>query len=95
MRFLLIFAVLLFNVSFAAVSKSNQLKFSESLNKAGLRNYWSQDISLWVENPGGLTKLDMEKIGYSLCGYNQGFFVVTFWQSLDGPNGKITSVTCR
>lgn len=76
---LLVGAILISNVSVAAISKASQGKILEVLNQAGLKNYWSQDYSLWVENPGGLTKLDLEKIGNSLCSYNQGFFVITFW----------------
>ena len=79
----------------AEVSASSQKSFSEMLAKVGLRSYWSQSSSLWVENPGGMSKLDLEKIGNSLCGFGQGFFVVTFWQNINGPSGKITKVTCR
>jgi len=79
----------------AEVSASSQKIFSEMLTEVGLRSYWSQSSSLWVENPGGMSKLDLEKIGNSLCGFGQGFFVVTFWQNINGPSGKITKVTCR
>ena len=97
MKKLIIFAVTLMisNDGFAAVSSESQKIFSDMLNQAGLRNYWTQDSSLWVENPGGMSKLDLEKIGNSLCGYGQGFFVVTFWQNINGPSGQITKVTCR
>ena len=81
--------------SYSAVSKESQRIFSDMLNQVGLRNYWAQDSSLWVENPGGMTKMDLEKIGNSLCGYGQGFFVVTFWQNINGPSGQIVKVTCR
>jgi hypothetical protein len=79
----------------ADVSSSGQKIFSDMLSNVGLKTYWSQANSLWVENPGGMSELDLEKIGNSLCGYGQGFFVVTFWQNIRSPSGKITSVTCR
>ena len=79
----------------ADVSSSGQKIFSDMLSQVGLKSYWSQTNSLWVENPGGMSELDLEKIGNSLCGYGQGFFVVTFWQNIRSPSGKITSVTCR
>ena len=79
----------------ADVNSSSQKIFSDMLSQVGLKSYWSQNNSLWVENPGGMSELDLEKIGNSLCGYGQGFFVVTFWQNIRSPNGKITSVTCR
>mgnify|MGYP001209960262 FL=1 len=79
----------------ADVSSSGQKTFSDMLSQVGLKTYWSQANSLWVENPGGMSELDLEKIGNSLCGYGQGFFVVTFWQNIRSPSGKITSVTCR
>ena len=72
-------------------------KIVEILKDSGFKSYWSRDISLWVENPGGLRKLDMEKIGNSLCKARQtanDFFVVTFWQNINGPNGLITKVSC-
>jgi hypothetical protein len=93
--FVLTTALLLSNLSHAAVSSKSQKIFSDMLNQAGLRNYWSQDSSLWVENPGGMSKMDLEKIGNTLCGYGQGFFVVTFWQNINGPSGQIVKVTCR
>ena len=79
----------------ADVNSSSQKIFSDMLSQVGLKSYWSQNNSLWVENPGGMSELDLEKIGNSLCGYGQGFFVVTFWQNIRSPSGKITSVTCR
>ena len=95
MKKLLLIILLFSNPSFATVSKESQKTFSDMLNQVGLSNYWAQDSSLWVENPGGFSKMDLEKIGNSLCGYNQGFFVVTFWQNIRVPSGQITKVTCR
>ena len=95
MKKLLLIVLLFSNPSFAKVSKASQKTFSDMLNQVGLSNYWAQDSSLWVENPGGFSKMDLEKIGNSLCGYNQGFFVVTFWQNIRVPGGQITKVTCR
>ena len=95
MKKLLLIVLLFSNPSFATVSKASQKTFSDMLNQVGLSNYWAQDSSLWVENPGGFSKMDLEKIGNSLCGYNQGFFVVTFWQNIRVPSGQITKVTCR
>ncbi len=82
------------NFSLAAVDAESQAIFSNMLDKVGLRNKWAQDSSLWVENPGGLSELDLEKIGNTMCGYNRGFFVVTFWQNIDAPSGQILKVTC-
>ncbi len=93
--FILVTAFLLSIPVTAAVSKESQRKFSDMLNQVGLRNYWAQDSSLWIENPGGMTKMDLQKIGNTLCGYNQGFFVVTFWQNINAPSGQIVKVTCR
>ena len=83
--------------SFAALSNQNQVKLTAVLDGAGFNSVWSQDISLWIENPGGLTKMDLEKIGYTICDSTSGlgFYVITFWQSIRGPSGKITNVTCR
>ena len=80
-------------------SKLNSLKtkVTEILDGAGFNSVWSQDISLWIENPGGFTEMDLEKIGYTICDSTPGigFYVITFWQSIRGPSGKITNVTCR
>ena len=80
-----------------AVSQGNQVKVTEILDGAGFNSVWSQDISLWIENPGGFTEMDLEKIGYTICDSTPGigFYVITFWQSIRGPSGKITNVTCR
>ena len=94
-KFYLIFAIFLFSLSSsAAVSKSSQEKFSDMLNQVGLSNTWATDSSLWVQNPGGMSKMDLEMIGNALCGYGQGFFVVTFWQNMRVPSGQIVKVTC-
>ena len=95
MKKLILIALVFSNASFATVSKESQKIFSDMLNQVGLSNYWAQDSSLWVENPGGFSQMDLEKIANSLCGYNQGFFVVTFWQNIRAPSGQITKVTCR
>ena len=93
---IILFTLFLLTTSlFAGVSKESQKIFSNMLKQVGLSNYWAQDSSLWVENPGGFSKIDLEKIGNSLCGYNQGFFVVTFWQNIKAPSGQILKVTCR
>lgn len=92
---ILITTLFLTDLCNAAVSKESQKKFSDMLNGVGLNNYWSQDSSLWIENPGGMSKMDLQKIGNTLCGYNQGFFVVTFWQNISAPSGQILKVTCR
>ncbi len=94
-KIILLTILFLTSTSFAAVSKNSQNKFSDSLNQMGLSNHWVQNNSLWIQNPGGFSKMDLEGIGNSLCGYNQGFFVVTFWQNIRTPSGKITTVTCR
>jgi hypothetical protein len=92
----LIFVILLFSFfSNATVSKSSQIKFSNMLNEVGLTNTWATDSSLWVQNPGGMSKMDLEMIGNTLCGYGQGFFVVTFWHNIRAPSGEIVKVTCR
>jgi len=93
-KILLSFLLLPF-ITQADVSSSSQKIFSDMLTQVGLSSYWAQSNSLWVQNPGSMKKLDLENIGNSLCGYGQGFFVVTFWQNIRSPSGKITTVTCR
>lgn len=95
MRLLFLVLLMLSQISSADVSNKGQRIFSELLAEQGLKSYWAQDKSLWIENPGGMSKMDLEKIGNSLCGYNQGFFVVTFWQNIRVPSGEIVKVTCR
>lgn len=65
MKKLLLIVLLFSNPSFATVSEASQKIFSDMLNQVGLSNYWAQDSSLWVENPGGFSKMDLEKIGNS------------------------------
>jgi len=70
-----------------------------SLDKQGFNAYWSQDISLWIENPG-LSQYELESFGYKLCDITKGWgykknYTITFWQSLrNGPSGQITKVRC-
>jgi|GEM_PF-3274608 hypothetical protein len=95
MRLLALALLMVSQISSADVSKKGQTIFSDLLIQQGLQTYWATDKSLWIQNPGGMTKMDLEGIGNTLCGYNQGFFVVTFWQNIRVPSGKIVTVTCR
>ena len=69
----------------------------DTLNKQGFDSYWSQDTSLWIENPG-YTSPELEMLGYKLCDLSKDSgmsqkYVITFWQNLkNGPNGKIINV---
>jgi hypothetical protein len=78
-----------------AVSKENQLKLSSVITEVGMKNMWSQDISLWIE-ANATPKYELEAIGNKICsltrGHNLGFYVITFWHSFG--HGKITSVKC-
>ena len=93
MRILALALLIFSQLSSADVSKKGQTLFSDLLMQQGLQTYWATDKSLWIQNPGGMTKMDLEGIGNSLCGYNQGFFVVTFWQNIRVPSGKIVTAT--
>ena len=83
------------STSAMAVSKANQVKLSAVITDAGMKNMWSQDISLWIEG-NMMTKYELEGIGHKLCSltrpHNLGFYVITFWHSFG--HGKITSVKC-
>ena len=94
MRILALALLIFSRLSSADVSKKGQTLFSDLLMQQGLQTYWATDKSLWIQNPGGMTKMDLEGIANSLCGYNQGFFVVTFWQNIRVPSGKIVTATC-
>ncbi len=78
-----------------AVSKENQVKLSAVISEAGMKNMWSQDISLWIE-ANMMAKYELEAIGHKICSltrpHNLGFYVITFWHSFG--HGKITSVKC-
>lgn len=79
--------------------KNDKEKISSLLADQGLTSYWSQDTSLWIENPGS-NKAELERFGYELCDATKSAgirnaYVITFWQSLrNGPNGKIVKVQC-
>ncbi len=79
--------------------KNDREKISSLLADQGLTSYWSQDTSLWIENPGS-NKAELERFGYELCDATKSAgirnaYVITFWQSLrNGPNGKIVKVQC-
>ncbi len=79
--------------------KNDREKISSLLAEQGLTSYWSQDTSLWIENPGS-NKAELERFGYELCDATKSAgirnaYVITFWQSLrNGPNGKIVKVQC-
>jgi len=83
------------------IDRNNQYKVMmvDTLNKQGFDSYWSQDTSLWIENPG-YTSPELEMLGYKLCDLSKDSgmsqrYVITFWQSLkNGPNGKIINVKC-
>ena len=78
-----------------AVSKENQVKLSSVISEAGMRNMWSQDISLWIE-ANAIPKYELEAIGHKICslsrGHNLGSYVITFWHSFG--HGQITKVKC-
>ena len=79
--------------------KNDREKISSLLAEQGLTSYWSQDTSLWIENPGS-NKAELERFGYELCDATKSAgirnaYVITVWQSLrNGPNGKIVKVQC-
>jgi hypothetical protein len=79
--------------------KNDREKISSLLADQGLTSYWSQDTSLWIENPGS-NKAELERFGYELCDATKSAgirnpYIITFWQSLrNGPNGKIVKVQC-
>ena len=61
MNKIILFTLFLLTTSlFAGVSKESQKIFSNMLKQVGLSNYWAQDSSLWVENSGGFSKIDLE-----------------------------------
>ena len=78
-----------------AVSKQDQATLSSILSESGLQNMWSQDVSLWIKNPG-YDKYTLESFGHQICastrGKGLGFFVITFWHQLG--SGQITKVKC-
>jgi len=83
------------------IDRNSQYKVMmvDTLNKQGFDSYWSQDTSLWIENPG-YTSPELEMLGYKLCDLSKDSgmsqkYVITFWQNLkNGPNGKIINVKC-
>lgn len=77
-----------------AVSPANQAKVTNVLNQAGLESMWSQDISLWIKNPG-YDKYTLESFGHQICAgtkHATGFYVITFWHQFG--QGQITKVKC-
>ena len=81
------------------INKQYREQILATLTKQDFEAYWSQDSSLWIENPG-YSSAQMETFGYKLCDITKGngmkqSYIITFWQSLrNGPNGQILKVNC-
>ena len=92
---ILIIAIGFSGIANASVSNSNQIKFKRMLEQVGMESMWTQDISLWVKNPG-YTKYELEGIGNAFCegarSSGSGFFNITFWHSFG--RGEIAKVSC-
>lgn len=89
-KFCLLLISLLVCTSTYALNKN---KINQILDNSGLRYTWSGNSSLWIENPGRWTKMEMEKAGYMLCRIDRGF-IVTWWQDVSGPRGQIVKISC-
>jgi len=90
LRYIFILSVLMICTASHAVNKN---KINQVLDKSGLKYTWPQNSSLWIENPGSWTKLEMEKAGHMLCRIDRGF-IVTWWQDINGPRGQILKIRC-
>lgn len=88
-------------IFFALIGCSSQpvyVSSAQSMDRAirdsGLKHRWERGRgSLWLENPGGLSKTEMEKIGHVLCKIERGY-IITWWQDIDRPSGRITKISC-
>ena len=79
----------------ADVSSSGQAQIKSVLDGLGIKSYWPQNISLWIENPGW-SEQEMKYVGNQICSstIHLGTYTLTYWQRLNGPKGKILKVRC-